>query len=380
MMKRILVSLFIGMSLLTLTGCWDTKDIQDIQYISAMGIDYRNGQYDIYVQVTSFAGVAKQESMEPKPTPVWVAKGSGKTINAAMNDIYKRSNQYVYWAHVQLIIFSENLLKHGLDQVNDPILRFQQIRETTWLYGTDDSLEKILFVNSLSGSSVQTSIFNPEDIYKLRSYVAPIRVQSFYTQNYESGMTVKLPKVSLLPEVWKKQGGSKNTVKLTGSYLIKNNQLKAKIANKHLSGLRWLTKSTVRSPVAVKVNEDTSVEMSLIRPKFNIKPIFMNDKVAFDISIKVNGVVRDMEGNIPLPILKDKVENVLAKEIRSTYTYALEKGTDIYNLEETVYREDVKKWKSIFGNDFTLGEDSIRNIKVDVTIEQTGDYKYEFMN
>ena len=183
-MKMILRMILSVLSLALLSGCWDTKDIQDIQYISAMGIDYQNGQYVIYVQVTSFAGVAKQEGLEPKPTPVWVAKGRGDTLNEAMNDIYKRSNQYVYWAHVQLIIFSESLLKHGLVNVNDPILRFQQIRETTWLYGTDDSLEKILFVNSLFGSSVQTSIFNPKDIYKLRSFVEPIRIQRFYTQNY----------------------------------------------------------------------------------------------------------------------------------------------------------------------------------------------------
>ncbi|MFP3380764.1 Ger(x)C family spore germination protein, partial [Bacillus sp. SIMBA_069] len=89
-------SILMVMSLVLLSGCWDSKDIQDIQYISAVGIDYQNGQYVIYVQVTSFAGVAKQEGLEPKPTPVWVAKGRGKTMNEAMNDMYKRSNQYIY--------------------------------------------------------------------------------------------------------------------------------------------------------------------------------------------------------------------------------------------------------------------------------------------
>ncbi|MGE7186521.1 Ger(x)C family spore germination protein [Peribacillus sp. NPDC006672] len=379
-MKMILRFILMVMSLVLLSGCWDSKDIQDIQYISAMGIDYQNGQYVVYVQVTSFAGVAKQEGLEPKPTPVWVAKGQGETLQVAMNDIYKRANQYIYWAHVKLIIFSESILKHGLDNINDPILRFQQIRETTWLYGTDDSLEKILFVNSLFGSSVQTSIFNPNDIYKLRSYVEPIRIHRFYTQNYETGMTIKLPKISLKTEVWKFKEKSQDTVKLSGAYFIKNNQLKGEIGNKHLGGLRWLTKSTVRSPVAIKINKNIDVELSLYRPKFKIKPIYVNDKVEFDISIEVDGAVMDMEGNIPFTQLREKTERALEKEIRDTYKYALEKNLDIYNLEGVIYRKDLKKWKEIHKKDFNLNEDSIRNIQVEVTIQKTGDYKYEYMN
>lgn len=379
-MKMILRIILFVLSLALLSGCWDTKDIQDIQYISAMGIDYQNGQYVIYVQVTSFAGVAKQEGLEPKPTTVWVAKGRGDTMNEAMNDIYKRSNQYIYWAHVKLIIFSESLLKHGLVNVNDPILRFQQIRETTWLYGTDDSLEKILFVNSLFGSSVQTSIFNPKDIYKLRSFVEPIRIQRFYTQNYETGMTIKLPKISLKNEVWKAKGKSQNTVKLTGAYFIKNNQLMGEIANKHLGGMRWLTKSTVRSPIGISINKNKNVQISLMRPKFNIKPIYVNDEVEFDISIEVEGAVMDMEENISLPRLKEKIQRALEKEIRDTYKYALEKNIDIYNLEGVIYRKDLKKWKKFSKEGFSLNEESIRNIQVDIAIKITGDYKYEYMN
>ncbi|MEY8189625.1 Ger(x)C family spore germination protein [Peribacillus simplex] len=379
-MKVILRIILFVLSIALLSGCWDTKDIQDIQYISAMGIDYQNGQYVIYVQVTSFAGVAKQEGLEPKPTTVWVAKGRGETMNEAMNDIYKKANQYIYWAHVKVIIFSESLLKNGLVNVNDPILRFQQIRETTWLYGTDDSLEKILFVNSLFGSSVQTSIFNPDDIYKLRSFVEPIRIQRFYTQNYETGMTIKLPKISLRNEVWKAKGKSQNTVKLSGAYLIKNNKLMGEIANKHLGGLRWLTKSTERSPIRIKINNNKNIQLSLMRPKFNIKPIYVNDEVEFDISIEVEGAIMDMEENISFPHLKEKIQRALEKEIRDTYKYALKKNIDIYNLEGVIYRKDLKKWKEVSKEGFSLNEESIRNIQVDATIKITGDYKYEYMN
>ncbi|MFE4142630.1 Ger(x)C family spore germination C-terminal domain-containing protein [Peribacillus sp. YIM B13472] len=181
-------------------------------------------------------------------------------------------------------------------------------------------------------------------------------------------------------EVWKAKEKTQNTVKLSGSYFIKNNQLKGEIANKHLGGMRWLTKSTVRSPIRIKINKNKNVQLSLMRPKFNIKPIYVNDKVEFDISIEVEGTVVDMEENISLPHLKEKIQGELEKEIRDTYKYALEKNIDIYNLEEVIYRKDLKKWKEISKGGFSLNEGSIRNIQVDIAIKITGDYKYEYMN
>lgn len=117
-----------------------------------------------------------------------------------------------------------------------------------------------------------------------------------------------------------------------------------------------------------------------MRPKFNIKPIYVNDTVEFDISIEVEGAVTDMEENISLPHLKEKIKRALEKEIRHTYKYALEKNIDIYNLEGVIYRKDLKKWKEVSKEGFSLNEESIRNIHVDIAIKITGDYKYEYMN
>ncbi|MBR8646114.1 hypothetical protein KEH51_26210 [[Brevibacterium] frigoritolerans] len=72
--------------------------------------------------------------------------------------------------------------------------------------------------------------------------------------------------------------------------------------------MRWLTKSTVRSPIGIKINKNKNVQISLMRPKFNIKPIYVNDAVEFDISIEAEGAITDMEENISLPHLKEKIK------------------------------------------------------------------------
>ena len=68
----------------------------------------------------------------------------------------------------------------------------------------------------------------------------------------------------------------------------------------------------------------------------------------------------------------------MEKEIRETYENALNIKADIYNLEELVYRKDYDRWKHDYKGRFTLTENSIANINIDITITKTGEYDYQF--
>ncbi|MCY7482840.1 hypothetical protein M5X06_24220 [Paenibacillus alvei] len=44
---------------LPLAGCWDIKNVQDMNYVTALGIDYVNGKYIVYTNSLEFTNVAK---------------------------------------------------------------------------------------------------------------------------------------------------------------------------------------------------------------------------------------------------------------------------------------------------------------------------------
>lgn len=377
-MKKFVIWTFIIMLTLTLTSCWDAKDVQELQYITALGIDYKDDTFIIHGQVMSFSGIAKQEGSQMLPTPVWVAKGYGKTIITAMNDFYRKSNQPIYWGHVDVIIYSENVLKMGIKQVNNSLLRFQQIRETAWVYGTNESIDEILLMTSLFGSPAQSSLFNPYDIYKLYSYLPPLRIQRLFVDNNESGMTVKLPLLKIRKAVWKDNSEKSNTAKMGGAYLIKNNKFKGKLIEKEILGLRWVTKQTKRSPLVLKADGNLDIVVSIIRPDVEIIPEFNNGDVRFIIKIRVKGSVADMEGQIALSKLEKEIKRHIRNEVMESFKNGLEIGADLYNLEEVVYRKNNKEWKKLFKDkEYQLTPESIKTIDVQVSIQHTGDFKFK---
>ncbi|MEH7444651.1 hypothetical protein V7201_20245 [Bacillus sp. JJ1122] len=66
---------------LFLTGCSNIKNIQDLTYIVAIGMDYdqETKQYTAYIQGLNFANVAKQEGGRPaEPLPIFIASAMEK--------------------------------------------------------------------------------------------------------------------------------------------------------------------------------------------------------------------------------------------------------------------------------------------------------------
>lgn len=80
-----------------LSGCWNIKEVQDIYYVAALGIDFKEGKYIAYAQLLDFSNVAKLEGARPdKQPPVWIGRGEGFTITEALNQLYKDAQQRLF--------------------------------------------------------------------------------------------------------------------------------------------------------------------------------------------------------------------------------------------------------------------------------------------
>lgn len=146
-MKRVWI--LVCLTSLLLSGCWDNNEVQDINYITALGVDYKDEKYIIYVQMLDFATIAKQESnKQTEKAPIWVGRGTGTTLTEALIDLYTSSQQRVSWGHVTALVLSESVLKPKLlAQVFDLTNRSQEIRYTKWIYGTKDKMEDLFTVS-----------------------------------------------------------------------------------------------------------------------------------------------------------------------------------------------------------------------------------------
>ncbi|MDF2723164.1 MAG: Ger(x)C family spore germination protein [Paenibacillus sp.] len=365
--------------LLLLAGCWDIKNIQDINYVTCVGLDYTDNGYKVYVQLLDFSTVAKTESGKPnRSSPVWVGSGEGETLIVAFNDLYRTSQLRLFYGQINSVVMSERLIEHGLADVWEMLNRYYELRYTPWVFGTRDPLDQLLDVTPFFNLSPLISLLHqPLESYGQQSYIAPITVREFVTDFREPGSVTLLPSISMTTHNWKSDRKPQPLLDLNGIFVFQQETYKRWFDRSSLIGLRWMDSHTYRSPLLIRNDKGPIAVVSLENPKVDVTPHIANGTVTFDIEVKLAGYLSEKLQPISETELKRQVELRVEEEIRQTYLEGRRSNIDMYRLEHALYLKHVRQWKQLKAQDeIHLTPESLQAVKVSVKLNHSGKIIY----
>ena len=138
-MKKILILITL---LLTLTGCYDYKEINDLAIISAIGVDFQDEKYLTTLEVLN----DNQEKDSAKLTS-YIKLGEGKTLTSSIENAADKLPKQVTLNHVKLMILSNSIINEKFENIMDFFLRNTYFRENFYVVSSmnnapDDILNK----------------------------------------------------------------------------------------------------------------------------------------------------------------------------------------------------------------------------------------------
>lgn len=378
MKRRRLVGLAIAMALLLCQGCDNSKDIQNMAYVTGVGIDYVDGKYIAYVQVLNFANVAKTENMElGKEVPVWIGIGEGETVTGALTDMNTTSQLRMFWGHLKVVFLSENLLKKGVTDIYNGLNRYREIRYNLFVYGTKENMMDMLQVQSLFNMSPLESIaYSGAQVNTQRSFILPEIGNRFIAGLNEPGNPTPLPSVSISRKKWSEDDTKKPLFELTGAYFFEKDKMKNWMSAEDLIGIQWSQENLDRTMIRLPKKEAAIAVLMLYHPQFHVRPVILGDRPVFDLTVNIDGELTELLENRPLQEIVQMGNAAIREEIQFTFEKGLEKECDPFKLSQALYRVDPKlfyKLKETRG--FFLNKESIRNINVKLNMTGTGKYK-----
>lgn len=369
-----------------LSGCWDTIDLQDMQYITAIAIDYEeeDHMFIVHGQTINFGNLSVSSAEDQHGNGnAWVGSSKGETILTALNNLVPRTNQQLDWGHVHAIVYSETALKHApLIEINEGLYRFQQVRTTPWVFGTTEDLTDVLLMTNIFGDSIHTELFNPQAVYHERSFIEPMTLHELMREYPEPGRSVKVPNLSIIDENWRSNQETKNSsLFANGAFLLKGGEGPILFSDEDLIGLHWVDSKTVNAPLLLKENNQALAALNVVRPKVHIGSSVEGGEPAFDIEIDANAVVQDfppdehLGASKTIEELKRLTEYTIEEQVRKTFLKGIAETKDIYDLENVFYRQHVRAYKAL-PQPFTLDEDTPLSINATIKIEHTGEYEF----
>ena len=378
-MTRRLSKLFLILStFVLLTGCWDYKDIQDIHYVTTLGVDYVDGKYVVYVQLVDLSGVAKQEVKSSEPGKVYVGKHTGKSIAEAINHLYQSAQQRLYLGQVSTFVLTDRALKHNINDIIDAAFRYNLIRYSSNIFATKKPLKELFAIRGFFNlTPLYSELHFPKSVYENISYITPISLRTFISTYRDVSITTILPTISWSENDWTENKKKRKTFMIDGAFVNYYKKSLRWYSIDDLKGLRWVTEETNKTPLEFKKGEGTNY-ISLSHPKVKIKTYIKDDEAKFNLDIHINGSILEMSKTEPLKNFENVVQDYIRKEIERTYKIGLKRNGDPLGLGQKLYRKEMNFWKDKGfkePNDY-LKENSIEKINISVNLTNSGTLDY----
>jgi len=351
-----------------LTGCWDTNEPERMLYINGIGADYKDGQYEVYAQIISFANIAKSDQPPTDQPQAETGHAKGKTLDEAFHELYHSVDQRIFWGNLSHLVVSEELIKTvHLSPVIDLLTRYRETRYKIWVYVTKDPVQEVLLVKPVLNKAITLSkLGDPENSFKQESFIEPLNFRELIIGLDEPSHEAMIPLITV-EENWESMQESIKAPVISGVGVITPNGFKGFISGDKARGIQWMTNKTKRGEVTFKSDGGDYVTMIIEKVKVKVEPIFEKGEVKFDIDVRLDAAVSTIEGKVTYDQLENGIKKEVEKEILVTYEEALKKDIDIYHLSEQLYRKNVKAWKKYHKDgQVELTEDSIRNLTVNV--------------
>ncbi|WP_241559355.1 Ger(x)C family spore germination protein [Lysinibacillus halotolerans] len=380
-MKRIMLfSLFLFI-VVFLSGCGGVKNIQDLTYIVAIGMDYdqEKNEYIVYLQGLNFANVAKQEGARPtEKVPIFVGRAEGETLNLAISELYNKTENDLFLGHVSALVLSDKIVTHKFNEVIEEINRNRSLSSTLQIVTTEEEIEDVLNVEALFNyPPIYTILFKKFAYETARDELKPVTLMEFLKTYYEPMGMAKIPSVKLDDTNWMSEGNY-TALYFNGYSVFQNEKYVQEIEFNDALFLTWLTEDKVTLNYKVKNGEELVANVEFLDSKMNIHYEKGTDSPQFSVELSANVDLLEKLKDIPIDEVIKLIEEDLKEKFISLYQKGVENQLDVLNIGEKWYRIHPKAYKKLEQSyTFYLNNNSLKNVKVDVNIIHFNTYKYE---
>jgi spore germination protein KC len=391
MKKLVKVILVIGLSVPILTACWNQKELTDLAFVMALGID--RGEDDLYhvsFQLVNPGNVSAGQSGGGQGLPIAVYKSTGRTMTEAARNATKEVSRRLYYAHTNVVVVSEEVARDRTQLLNllDAFARDPEFRTTTEiLIARDSSAEEIVttltILDKLPVTKITKEIKTTE---AMKGENFSISIDDLIDGIVGSGKEPILNGYRLIGKQEEARKASNLTRTTTEAFLgadglavIKDGALIDWIESKKARGVLWVLDKVKSTDITLKwKGKKNALSIVPIRSKTKVSTIFNQGKPVINIKVENEGWISEANTAINLmdPKTIEKIEKLtekaVKKEVQTSIKEAKRLKCDIFGFGDVVHKANPGIWKNLEKDWNNYFADLEVNVKVESYVRREG--------
>ncbi|OLN21438.1 spore gernimation protein KC [Domibacillus antri] len=393
MNRKWMFLLIILISAVFLSGCWSKKELTDLAFISAVGIDKNeDGKYVKTIQIINPGNVAGglQGGGGGQAPSVSVFTATGDNILEAHFRASTKISRRLYQAHANLVVIGEQLVKEeGITDIFDAFERDPEFRPTTTVViahdtKAEDIIKTLTAIDKIPADKVINTLRTTEQAWG----------ENININIQEAINTLESPGKELILTGFRLKGDAEQGKKMEniqsstldaypeadGIAIFKEGKLIDWFHEEESRGTVWILDKMKETDVNINwENEKEAIGYHVIRQKTTVSADVKKGRPKMTIDIRAEGDIREV--TVPVNLndphvllsIEKAVEKEIKKEIEKAVQRAQENKSDIFGFGEAVHRSDPKAWKKLKKgwSDVSFPEVQVE-VKVNAFIRRTG--------
>jgi len=361
MLQRKILSIMISLLLLlSLTGCWSRRELNDLAIVLALGVDKAGDQFEVSVQVVGPKEVSAKGG-GGQTSPVVTYHAIGETVIEAIRRMSTITARKTYYSHIRMLILGEELTKSGIKDVLDIMSRDHEFRTDFYVaVAKDTTARKILGFFTPLEMVPATNMFNSlESSQKNWAPTMEVHLDELIDALTTRGKNPTLTGIRIHgdAEFGKTKENAKRidppaVLELSGIGVFRKDKLMGWLDESESIGFNYLMDQVKSTINVIRCPKGGKVATEVINSHAKVTGHVVNGEPEIRVKIELDQNVADVGCNLDLTKqqtmhdLDQRTSKNVADRVKKVIQTAQEKfKVDMFGFGDTISRDQPKAWK-----------------------------------
>ncbi len=379
---------------LSLSGCWNRRDPENLALVLATAFDRdrETGMYHITTQIANPLAMGGQDAGQGgsgDKKPFWTLTAGGQLSYQAMRNLTKGISREFFWAHNRIFVLSEELARNGIYPVMDMVERERQLRTSGYVVLADGDVRKLMEAEFPLEETGARGLDRQITTFRYERSPFPVKsMNELYSILAQPGREMFIGRVKVSEDTQQDQPGQGTSATASpppaiigGGAVFKGDKMVGWADEQQTIGWAYATGRVFRSALYIKdpVDDTTPLGIGVYNLKSEMHPVSENGRLSIKVDIKAFGILLDIPVYRDLEVdssyiksLEQRSAQAIRDAVHSTIALSRELDSDIIGVGNLIYRKLPGLWTQIEDRWYEVFRDIEIDVQAEMNLRRTG--------
>lgn len=385
--KIITISIMLNMCL---TGCWNSREVNSLAFMTSIGLDKTEDGIMLTIQVLNPRTIASQKTVN-EPTVI-VYTEEGKDTIEMIRKMITKSSRKLNGTHLKTVVFGEDFAKAGITEVLDLIMREHQFRTDLYFVVAKDVtahevLNTLTDMDPIPSVKLYNSLHASDEIWAGTKTVKTISLVNSIVSDGENPVLTGVEIGESHEEydsLAKLEKMESDPLKINGLAVFDDDKFVGWLNEDESKGYNYIMGDVPSTMAHVEDESVGKITFEVTKTRTKRTASLVDGKLVITVDINITANIEtasdklDITKEENIQELEKLSEQKLDKVCNETLQRVQELGSDIFGFGEVVHRTYPELWGTLKDNWNSTFKDLPVEIHGKVKIEKTGTISNSF--